>query len=246
MTELPRAVALLWGRDEPRRGPKPKFGIRDIAQAGIATADAEGLGAVAMARVAADLGVTTMALYRYVDSKADLYLAMIDTAYGPPPRRSPTGTWRTQLQSWARANHAAVLAHPWIVRITLTDPPLGPNVVAWMERGLRAFGDTGLGQQERLSSLLVLEVYIRGHVLLTSGFGAGLDQDFAYARNLAQLVDAERFPALSAALLSGSLEDDDDLSGEEFEFGLQTLLDGLGTLVEGRRRPRQSPRTRAR
>lgn len=241
MDELPRVLALLWGREEPRRGPKPKFDIRAIARAGIDLADAEGLPALSMSRVAAELGVTTMALYRYVDSKDDLLLAMIDTAYGAPPRRQPTGTWRTQLQSWARANHAAVLRHPWIVQISLGDPPLGPNTVAWMERGLLAFRDTGLGQQERLSSLLVLEVYVRGHVLLTSSLGTGIEQDYAFARGLARVVDATSFPALSAALASGSLEDDDDLSGEEFEFGLQTLLDGIGTLVAGRRR-RQSPK----
>lgn len=238
MDGLPRTVALLWGRGEARRGPKPKFDIRDVARAGIAVADADGLAAVSMARVAAELAVTTMALYRYVDRKDELLLAMIDTAYGPPPRRQPSGTWRTQLQSWGRANHAALLRHPWIVQIALADPPLGPHTVAWMERGLVAFGDTGLGHQERLSCLLVLEVYIRGHVLLTSGLGTGAEPDFAFARGLAGVIDAERFPAVAAALASGSLEDDDDLSGEEFEFGLQTLLDGIAALVEGRGRRR--------
>jgi hypothetical protein len=71
-------------------------------------------------------------------------------------------------------------------------------------------------------------------VLLTSGLGTGVEQDFAFARGLAGVIDADRFPAVFAALASGSLEDDDDLSGEEFEFGLQTLLDGIATLVTSR------------
>jgi AcrR family transcriptional regulator len=241
MAALPRVLELLWERGEPRRGPKPKFGIRDIAGAAIAVADGEGLGAVSMARVATDLGVTTMALYRYVDSKDDLLLAMIDTAYGAPPRRAVTGDWRAQLQSWARANHRALARHPWIVQITLSDPPLGPNTTAWMERGLRAFADTGLGQQERLSALLLVEVYIRGQVLLAANFLGGealaVDADgTAYARTLREVMDPERFPALVEALGSGALEDDGDLSVEEFEFGLQTVLDGIAALVSRQRR----------
>lgn len=240
MRESPRFLALLWGRDPLRPGPKPKHDVREIAHAGIAIADTDGLAAVSMARVAADLGVTTMALYRYVDSKDELLLAMLDTAYGTPPRRPGPSGWRPRLQAWARANHEALLRHPWIVQIPLADPPLGPNTLAWMERGLAAFEGTRVGQQERLSSLLLLEVYVRGHVLLTSSLGEKPESE-GYVRAVSELVDPGNFPALTAAVASGSLEDGGDLAGEEFEFGLQTLLDGIATLVRA-----QPPRTRSR
>lgn len=235
MRESPRFLALLWGREPLRPGPKPKHDVREIARAAITIADSEGLAAVAMARVAADLGVTTMALYRYVDSKDELLLAMLDTAYGTPPRRPGPSGWRPRLQSWARANHDALLRHPWIVQIPLADPPLGPNTLAWMERGLAAFAGTRLAHQDRISSLLSLEVYVRGHVLLTSSMGATPESE-GYARAVGELVDPDDFPELTAAVASGSLEDGGDLAGEEFEFGLQTLLDGIATLVDGKRR----------
>ena len=83
---LPASVQLLWGlREPPRRGPKPSFTLGEVVAAAIDVADGEGLAAVSMARVAHQLGSSTMALYRYVASKDELLLLMSDAAVGPPP-----------------------------------------------------------------------------------------------------------------------------------------------------------------
>ena len=234
---LPPVIELLWGRRERgKRGPRPGLSADAIVDAAVRIADAEGLEAISMARVAAELGFTTMSLYRYVDSKDELLQLMFNaSALGAERLVIEGDSWRPRLQAWARANHEALLRHPWIVQIPLADPPLGPNTLAWMERGLAAFEGTRVGQQERLSSLLLLEVYVRGHVLLTSTMGEKPESE-GYVRAVSELVDPGEFPALTAAVASGSLEDGGDLAGEEFEFGLQTLLDGVATLVRGRGR----------
>jgi AcrR family transcriptional regulator len=238
--DLPRVLTLLWGREEPgRRGPKPRHGIRDIGTAGIQVADREGLGAVSMGRVAKELGLTTMALYRYVDAKDDLLLAMTDTAYGTPPaRRRSTAGWRTQLEAWANANRDALGRHPWIVQIPIDGPPLGPNTLAWMERGLLALAATPLTEQEKLSSLLLIEVYVRGQTLLNVQFSADGESEAAanerYVRRLIELIDEDEFPAITKALRSGSLQDEGDFASDEFRFGLQVVLDGIAALIERR------------
>jgi AcrR family transcriptional regulator len=181
-----------------------------------------------------------MALYRYVDSKSDLYVAMINAAYGPPPKRKPTGGWRKQLDAWAITNRAALARHPWIVQIPVIDPPLAPNQLAWMERGVSAFADTGLTEQQKLSSLLLVEVYVRGQVLLSTQLGDAVghntldsgDADLRYVRRLAQLIDPEHFPGVHAAMLSGSLQDEGDFAEDEFRFGLDTVLDGIQARVD--------------
>jgi AcrR family transcriptional regulator len=241
--ELPRVLRLLWGHEEPgRRGPKPGHTIQDIGAAAVQIADTEGLGGVSMSAVAQSLGLTTMALYRYVDSKRDLYVAMVDAAYGSPPRRRPTGHWRKQLQAWASGNYAALMRHPWIVQIPITEPPLAPNTLRWMERGLYAFAETPLTQQQRLSSLLLVEVYVRGQVLLSSAMSEDLDgpqdqreRDLRYVSSLVQLIDEDAFPSIHAALLSGSLQDEDDFGEAEFAFGLQTVLDGIEARITATR-----------
>ncbi len=248
--ELPRVLRLLWGQEEPgRRGPKPRHNIGDIAAAAVRIADAEGLAGVSMSAVAADLGLTTMALYRYVDSKSDLYVAMVDAAYGPPPTRRAGGGWRAQLEAWASANRGALQRHPWIVQIPISEPPLAPNPLRWMERGLRAFEGTPLTEQQQLSSLLLAEVYVRGQVLLSTQIGAAMaegglsnrEADERYARRLARLISEDDFPSVHSALLSGSLQDGgEDFADEEFFFGLNTVLDGIEARIDrhatGRRR----------
>jgi AcrR family transcriptional regulator len=241
--DLPRVLQLLWGRESSgRRGPKPAHSIQDIALAAVGIADAEGLAGVSMNAVARAVGVTTMALYRYVDSKSELFAAMVDSAYGPPPARRAGGKWRRQLETWATANRTALGRHPWIVQVPVSEPPLAPNQLGWMERGLRAFAGTPLTEQQKLSSLLLVEVYVRGQTLLSTQLGeagahstaARREADERYARRLAQLIDEDDFPHVHAALASGALQDDNDFAEDEFLFGLQTVLDGIEALVARR------------
>ena len=114
MIELPRYLQLLWDREpEGRRGPKPGRSITEIGAAAGAIADADGLDAVSMKSVAAAVGFTTMSLYRYVDSKDELYAVMIDVAYGPPDLRYERGEgWRERMARWATTDHRAAPGAP--------------------------------------------------------------------------------------------------------------------------------------
>jgi len=81
----PSGLERLWRRGELDREPRLGLSLERIVASGIELADAEGLGAVSMKRVAERLGFTTMSLYRYVTSKDDLLLLMHDTASQPAP-----------------------------------------------------------------------------------------------------------------------------------------------------------------
>lgn len=244
-SELPRSLVLSWGLDlGPRRGPKPALSATDIAAAAVRIADADGLGAVSMSRVAAECGVTSMALYRYVDGKDDLVDLMLDQAYGlpklPPPRR---GRWRHNLQTWAMAIRDGLLAHPWVLHVPISEPPLTHNQVCWTEAGLVALAGTALTSQQKLSSMLLVDVYARGQTLLALGItSGGRDGDLdpvevsrRYGSRLAYLVGRapEQFPQLRLAIQDGSLGDeDDDFATTEFLFGLRTILDGIEALIQ--------------
>lgn len=238
--ELPRVLRLLWGHEEPaRRGPKPGLSLTSIATGAVRVADAEGLSAVSMGRVAKELGFTTMSLYRYLDSKDDLYTVMLDHAYGPAPVLDVLAldSWRPVLGAWCRANREVLVRHPWMHQVPVLAPPLGPNQLSWMECGVGALSGTPLTAQQKLSCLLLADVYVRGLTRLAATMNADYveapaDADRRYAARVAQLVDAQRFPHLVAALLSGGLVDDDsDFGTDEFEFGLTTVLDGIEALV---------------
>lgn len=243
--ELPRVLRLLWGLEAPRRrGPKPAMSLRQIGAAAVRVADAEGLAAVSMSRIARELGYTTMSLYRYVESKDDLLTVMLDEAYGEPDDAvAMSGDWRTRLHEWSLALRDALLGHPWILQVPITEPPLSPHQTAWMERGLEAMAATPLSEQEKLSSMLLADVYVRGqtqlHLQMAGAYWSegvsSAEADLRYVRRLARLVDPETHPRICAALRTDALTD----SGEpgvqdEFVFGLDRVLDGIEALVAAR------------
>jgi AcrR family transcriptional regulator len=242
--ELPRSLKLLWGREEPqRRGPKPGLSLQGIAAAAIKVADAEGLDGVSMSRVADQLGVTTMALYRYLNSKDDLVALMLDVAGGRPnlPADAAKG-WRERLERWSWDYLAVLSRHPWITRIPISGPPITPNQVAWMEAALAALSATPLTEAEQLSVLLLVSNYVRSVGQLSADIDAAQralppEQRSVmsrYGRMLAQLIDAENFPTLCNFLASGVFDQPDDEPDVEFNVGLQILLDGVALLVQER------------
>jgi AcrR family transcriptional regulator len=228
---LPASLAAAWGRRErPSRGPRPGLSLDRIVDAGVRVAQAEGLAAVSMARVAQELGASTMSLYRYVASKDELLTLMVDAAVGPPPPADPDEDWRAGLARWTWSYHARLSEHPWGVRVPITGPPTTPNQVAWMERALWAMRDSGLSEEEKASVLLLLSGYVRNEATLTAELTAtGFISDEAmmgYTRLLRTLTNPAEFPALYALLDAGVL-DRADPPEKEFGFGLERILDGI-------------------
>ncbi len=239
--ELSRHLQLLWGIDDGgRRGPKPKLTVTDIGDAAVAVADADGLDAVSMKAIAQRLGLTTMSLYRYVESKEDVYELMLDMAYGhPDPDLTAEGSWRHRITAWAHAISDRLRARPWLTRIPMTRPPAGPRTLAWTEAGIRSYDDTPLTHQEKLSSLLVVDGFVRNFVRMASDLGElapadqsrGTDQ---YSYVLGQVLDEATYPRLVAAVRSETLGDDDDFYTTELEFGLDIILDGIGARISAK------------
>ena len=225
---------LLWGRQPaPSRGPKPAITLTGIAEAAIRIADAEGLDAVSMQRIAGELPVTKMALYRYVPGKTELLAVMSDLAMGAPPER-PGLPWREALQTWAMDLYAGFTRHPWLLQSTIGRRLLGPNELAWMEQGLAALGDSGLRGGEQLDSILVITSHVRNIAQQSTtfpGHSVGLTEEDV-TRSLAEILstESERFPNLAAALRTAAGSENQGL-----EFGLDRILDGLELLISARK-----------
>ncbi len=230
----PRYLQLLWGIDEPvRRGPKPGLRIDQIGRAAVRIADRDGLGAVSMKSVADELSVTTMSLYRYLDSKDELLAVMVEVGLGAPPViKGGRRGWRTRLADWVRAELERLVAHPWAV-LAQAGPSPTPNVLEWTEAGLACFEATTLTDQEKLSSLLMLDGFARNHVRQSLALGVlGPGESSAYGANLERVVSPDRFPRL--AKMVAVFTDGGDFFTEEFEFGLGVQLDGVAALIERR------------
>ncbi|MFE9636656.1 TetR/AcrR family transcriptional regulator [Streptomyces sp. NPDC006463] len=247
------AVRLLWGPPaKPARGPKRGLTLEGIALAGVGIADAEGLGAVSMQRVAGELAVTKMALYRYVPGKAELVALMVESAMpvpaalgagpGPGAGVEPAGGgWRERLEVWARELLGGFRRHPWMLEATVGVRVMGPRELGWMERALAALDGCGLSGAEAMDAVVLLAGHVRGIAEQEraagagagGGAGAGEGPDAQLAVMLGEVMRTHRaeFPALGAALASAAEHGGRD---QALEFGLERILDGLGLLVARR------------
>src|SRR3990167_1675556 len=145
-----RSLELLWGlAPARRRGPRPRLSVEEIAIAAIELADAEGLSALSMRRVADRLKVATMSLYTYVPSKAELIDVMLDRVYGETPKTYGAGAgWRARLGQGARGKRDLYHRHPWMLQVVMHRPVLGPNMIAKFDFELRAIEGEGLTDLE--------------------------------------------------------------------------------------------------
>jgi AcrR family transcriptional regulator len=238
--DLKRSLELMWGvQERPTRGPKPRLTVEKITRAAIGIADAEGLAALSMRRVADQLGVAAMSLYTYVPGKAELIDVMLDTVVGEAPLlEDMSGDWRARVEQWARDAYASHHRHPWVLQVATSHPPMGPNGVAWTDSALRALAGTGLAERELVAMMGVIEGYVRG-VARTSVDAAQVEQRTgvtdeqwyaAVAPLLDKLIEPSRFPTITRFHYSGVFDDPID----PFDFGLQRLLDGIEALIRTR------------
>jgi AcrR family transcriptional regulator len=226
------SFGLLWGSTErPRRGPKPGLSLEAIVEAATQIADTEGLAALTMSRVATQLGVTTMALYRYVPGKGELLDLMIDAACGPPP--APTGRgWRPDFAEWARASLALFLRHPWFLETMLGRVAIGPNWLAWLESALRAVSGIGLTPPEMMAVVLLVDGHVRGAAQISLGATGTAEWATNFGRVIETVSNDPRYPVITAVMTGGGFEN--SASDSDFDFGLERLMDGIEGYIKTR------------
>jgi AcrR family transcriptional regulator len=248
-----RSLPLLW-RDQrrPTRGPRPGLTVDRIVAAAIELADAEGLVALSMRRVAERLGVGTMSLYTYVPAKAELLDLMLDTVLAEVTRPDGTGGWRAGLERRAREDWALFHRHPWILQISPSRALLGPNETELFEASLRVVDGIGLAGPEMVLVVSVVADYTRGAADLAVGAAeaerrTGIsDEQWWAAREplFDKYFDPSRYPTVTRVAQEGAFEQPAGdapytvaQAQESFEFGLARVLDGIEAFVKARSRP---------
>ncbi len=225
----------VWGKKPVRtRGPKPTLSADQIAQVATGLADAEGLAAVTMQRLARELGLTTMAIYRYFRAKADLVALMIDSASDLPLHfGKPPCPWNRRLKEWAHRCLAIYTEHPWFLEATASrESIMGPNELSWMEAALAMLAESGLGPRQRQHAFLAIMGLVRGHATFQQ-IGMRPNSSREWNRELARMLQSEfhRYPILLDVVRSGGFSED---AGGAFEFGLNCILEGIRVQVGSR------------
>lgn len=236
--DIARTMALLWQTGpRPSRGPKPALSLDRIVEAAIRIADADGLDAVTMRRVATELGIGTMSLYRYLPGKGELLDLMLDRVQRPATDPADDTGWRAALESLAHETLALYRRHPWLLQVNQTRPVLGPSAVAALDTTLGRIRPMGLSDPELVSVVVMIDGYVAGAARThryeqEAQRSTGLtDTEFwqAQAPILEQVINFGRFPVMATLSESAFAPDFD-----HFTFGLTRILDGLEVLVTRR------------
>jgi AcrR family transcriptional regulator len=244
---LPPGLDLLWGRrGRGQRGPKPGLSVDAIVAAAIRIADAEGLEAVSMAHVADQLGFTTMSLYRHVTSKEELLQLMWNgSAQGAEELVITGDDWRARLRMWAMVQREMIDRHPWITQMPMAAPPMAPNSLTFVERGLEAMDDSGLPDADKLRVIGLISSYTLSEARMANDAARAARQAqsattgteplpaWTWEGLVREVADEQTYPRLHRLAWSASIGDDpagfDEQ--EEFRFGLDRILDGVETLI---------------
>lgn len=249
-----RSMALLWrGAGDPARrpGPRPELDVDRVVVTAVAVADAEGLGALSMRRISADLGVGTMTLYTYVPGKGELVDLMYDHVLGElypdtegvQDASAAATAWRGRLEGVAHANRDLFRRHPWALHVATGRPPLGPNLMTKYEKELQAVDGLGLTEVEMDLLISAVTGFVRGTVTgaqekAEAERATGITDEQWWASTapyVEKVFDPARFPTaarvgpVAGQELQAAYDPD-----RSFTFGLQRLLDGVEAFVAAR------------
>ena len=204
---------------------RPALSPQRIVEAAVRVADEGGLRQVSMRNVAAELGVEAMSLYHHLAGKEALLDALADwvfTQIEPPQASEP---WREAMTRRAVSARQALAAHPWALGLIESRMP-GPALLTHHDATLGCLLANGFPTPMATHAFSAIDAYIYGFVLTenTVPFEAGGAEEFA--AGIERLIPAERYPHLSAMLHEQVLGHGYDF-GDEFDFGLELILDGL-------------------
>jgi AcrR family transcriptional regulator len=213
---------------------RPRLNRETVVRAAVALADSEGVHEVSMRRLAGELDVVPMALYKHVRDKAELLDAMIDAVIAEIPSPDPALAWKPAVRTRILQARVVLLAHPWLRSVMETKPAPTPTVLAYMDSTIAVFLSGGLSPDltHHVMHALGSRIFGFSQELFTESAGTPVPPEVA-----AQLAAA--FPHV-AIVVAGADHDPESVVDQgcddqfEFEFALDLQLDAIERLHDAR------------
>ncbi len=224
----------IWRRAEQGTvGRKPEHSRASIVRAAVEIADDQGIEAVSIRKVAAAIGAGAASLYRYVKSHDELIELMLDEISGEyvlDPANSAEGEApHRALLALARQGRRIMTRHPWSAPLFLSQPPMGPNSLAYLDFALSILQETRLDSSAKLRTVAMLtavtSAFVQNELPLHSGSEYSPVDASARVAYLAQVLPTGAYPALATVMGEELAPVDLDV---EFEQIIGTYLSGAG------------------
>ncbi|MEE8599582.1 TetR/AcrR family transcriptional regulator [Euzebya tangerina] len=199
-----------------------------VMDAAVTVADRGGVAAVTMRRVAEELGVEAMSLYHHVAKKDEILDGLVDRVFVQIPLPDRGEDWRSACRRRAHAARVVLAEHPWALGLMESRPDPGPATLAHHEAVLAVLRAGGFTLRQAVHAFSLMDSYIYGFALQEANLPFGDSAEMAeVAEGLGDLSAA--YPNLAATVTELVLGEGYDFA-EEFDVGLEVLLDGLDRL----------------
>ncbi|GEC08728.1 TetR family transcriptional regulator [Streptomyces spinoverrucosus] len=242
----PRASVWLEGK-APRggRGGGQPSGLdrARITEVTVRLLDAEGLAKFSMRRLAAELNVTAMSVYWYVDTKDDLLELALDAAFGELRLPDPDADedWRDQLRALATEYRALLVRHPWLSPLAGTYLNIGPNALAFSRVVQRVIRKTGLPAHRLTSGISAVLQFVYGYGTIEGHFLArvaetGMTPDDYFQQAMSSVSErpetAEVIQESKDIMAARGGDTVAEMLDRDFTFALDLLVAGIEAMVE--------------
>jgi AcrR family transcriptional regulator len=203
-----------------------------VLQAAVNLADREGMESLSMRRLGQELGVEAMSLYNHVRNKDDVLDGMVDIVFGEVDLPGDGGHWKTTMRHRAISARQALRRHPWAIGLMESRAQPGPASLRHHNAMLGSLREAGFSVEVAGHAYSILDSYIYGFTLNERSLPSETAEEFAEAgRNFLRELPANEYPYLIEFLIERAMKPGYRY-GDEFEFGLELILDALERVRE--------------
>lgn len=213
-------------RTESSQPPRPPLSRQQVLRAAVALADAGGLGAVTMRKLAQELGVEAMSLYHHVTNKEDILDGMVDHVFAQI-ELPPSGDWKAAMRRRASSVRQVLSRHRWAIGLLDSRTAPGPATLRHHDAVLGSLREAGFSIEMAAHAFAVLDSYIYGFVLQETSLPFDRPEELTeVAEAILKGLPADRYPHLFEMTTEHVMQPDYSFANE-LEFGLELILDGL-------------------
>lgn len=196
-----------------------------VLRAALEIADREGIDALSMRNVAAAVGVEAMSLYHHVANKEEILAGLVELVAGELHIPVIGGAWRAQMKQRARSAHAVLVKHRWATMLFVSRPNVGPNMLRYVNATLGCLVEAGFSYPMADHAWQVIDGHVYGFTLQKLNFPFEPDQYAAMAKQYIESTPMGPYPFLHELARHVADRRHDGL--QDFDFGLEMILDGL-------------------
>jgi AcrR family transcriptional regulator len=206
--------------------PRPRLTRERVLQAAVGLADRDGLDALTMRRLGAELGVEAMSLYKHVANKDEILGGILALVVGEIELPSEGSDWKDAMRRRATSARSVLRQHAWAIGLLESRASTEPASLRYVNAILGTLRSAGFSIDDAVHAFWVLDSFVYGHVVQETGFSVATPEDVSESASaILERVTPDDYPYLveagERAMTPGYGLD------EEFAFGLELILDAL-------------------